>query len=554
MSFSPLLLCTVVLGIGLVLATVSVIHYRRLLRQWEDKATELASQRSLLQAVHDHLPTAMTVVGASGEGFRLVSLNREAGRLFGQDLKTSVGKILTDLPFPPWTTGLWEEAARRRPAGDETVQYEQSLDQNRRIFLVTIAPLNRDTRPTELWCVLTEDITGRKQLDAEIAQSRKLRAVGELVGGIAHEFNNLLTPVMLKVGEIQIDRAYDRSLQEDVGVIAKAAQRAAELTRRLLTFGRKAEAGAETVRLETVIAGCFDLLQHTVDRRIRWESAVPPGLPPLRFSASDMNQVVINLLINARDTLLEKLEHPPSQDWIPHIHVSVAVLPPDAATFSGKPPGTLVGWQQLTVGDNGAGIAPDVTERVFEPFYSTKGVGKGMGLGLATVWHLVTQVGGRVELDTEPGTGSAFHLLFPVWASEEIPVARPPAPRRQPGTKVTILMVEDDPLVAGSVEAALKREGVTVVTLADGAEAKRHLVENHGKYQAMVIDINLPGASGIDLLARARDLNFAGRVIVMSGRLGPEELNALERLQVDRVLNKPFSTEQFSSALKDCLG
>lgn len=548
-----LLICTALIALGLIVAMVAVGRQRRQLRELEQVAQDLGRQRALLQAVHDHLPTAMTVVGAMGEGFRLISLNREAARLFGLEAKTAVGKILSELPFPAWTAGLWDEAAKRRPAGEETVQYEQPLEQSRRVFSVTIAPLKRDERSTEQWCVLTEDVTARKQLDAEIAQSRKLRAVGELVGGIAHEFNNLLTPVMLKVGEIQIDRANDYSLQEDVAVIAKAAQRAADLTRRLLTFGRKAEAGAETVRLETVIAGCFDLLKHTVDRRIRWESSVPPGLPALRFSASDLNQVVINLLINARDTLLEKLERPPDADWTPEIHMSVVMLPPDAAAYAGRPAGTLVGWQELTIGDNGAGIASDVSERVFEPFYSTKGVGKGMGLGLATVWHLVTQAGGRVELETEPGVGSEFHLLFPVWATEEVPAPRPAASRPTPGAPITILMVEDDPLVSRSVGAALKREGYSVVALADGAEAKRHLIQNHGRYQAMVIDLNLPGASGIDLLARARDLGFRGRVLVMSGRLGHEELSALERLQVDRVIAKPFTAEQFSGALLELL-
>jgi two-component system cell cycle sensor histidine kinase/response regulator CckA len=553
-SSAPLLFCAAVLAMGLILAMISVARHRRLLRQWEEQAGELSKQRALLQAVHDHLPTAMTVVAAMGEGFRLISLNREAGRLFAIDAQSAAGKLVAQLPFPPWAAGLWEEAARRRPSGAETVQYEQPLEQDGRVFLVTMAPLKHYTRATELWCVLMEDVTARKQLDAEIAQSRRLRAVGELVGGIAHEFNNLLTPVMLKVGEIQIDRPADAGLQADVAIIATAAQRGAELTRRLLTFGRRPDAGDEAVRLEEAIGSCFDLLQNTVDRRIRWESAVPPGLPPLRFSGSDLNQVVINLLLNARDTLLEKLERPPNEDWTPHIHVSVALLAPDAALFEGVRPGALVGWQRLTVGDNGMGIAPNVTERVFEPFYSTKGVGKGMGLGLATVWHLVTQVGGRVELDTQLGFGSTFHLLFPVWAVNDVSPPRPPPPARVAGARVTVLMVEDDPLVAAAVEGALKREGVSVVPFPDGAEAKRHLAEHHAQYDALVVDINLPGASGIDLLTRARELNYAGRVLVMSGRLGPEELATLRRLKVDRVLDKPFSGSEFSQALARVLG
>src|SRR4029079_1665674 len=161
-------------------------------------------------------------------------------------------------------------------------------------------------------------------------------------------FNNLLTPMMLKTNELQLDRAHDGKLQADVSVIARAVQRAAELTRRLLTFGRKTETRSESVGLAAVVMGAFDLLRPTMDRRIVWENAVSPDLPPLFFNATDLNQILVNLLLNARDTLEDKLAAHPPASWSPHIRVEAIHLPPEAAQLSRRQhvDRQPVGWER----------------------------------------------------------------------------------------------------------------------------------------------------------------------------------------------------------------
>ncbi len=414
------------LAVALAVALAAYLRQRRLLHQVERQKAELAGQTALLHALYDHIPTAMALIAIEPEGARILSLNRQAGRLYGIGPEDALSRPLGRLPLAEGPRQHLEDVLRRRQ-GDQIIHYECNWPADRRVLEVTIVPLTHDREGPPRICVLAADITARKQLDSEIAQSRKLRAVGELVGGIAHEFNNLLTPIMLKVGEIQLDWTYDSKLQQEVEVIAKAAQRAAELTQRLLTFGRKTEIQPEAMRIESVVASCIELLRHTVDRRVVWEAEVPPGLPPLPFSGSDLNQILINLLLNARDTLLDKLGRPHEPDWQPRIQVQVTLLPPDPAE-AGKsgPGGVFRGWQRLTVRDNGLGMAPAVTERVFEPFFTTKEVGKGTGLGLATVWHLVTHGGGRVEIESVPGLGSAFHVFLPVWAADPAP-----APKRR---------------------------------------------------------------------------------------------------------------------------
>jgi two-component system cell cycle sensor histidine kinase/response regulator CckA len=540
--------------LALVAALVGFFWQSTLRRRIARQAAELAEQRELLQALYDHIPIGMSVITLAADGPLLISMNREAGRLYGVDPEASINRLLAGVALPDGPRRHLDEVLRRRPADGQIVHYEHEIAGSRRVFEVMIVPLSPGTGNFPRLCVLAEDISARKLLDTEVAQSRKLRAVGELVGGIAHEFNNLLTPMMLKVGAIQLDWSEDARLQQEIGVILQVAQRAAELTRRLLTFGRKAGVQGESVQLAAMVENCFELLRPAIDRRITWKSDVPAGLPPLRLNPTDLNQILINLLLNARDTLMEKLGRPHDDAWVARIHVSAIAVPPAAGGSDKSRPGlTVLGWQRITVEDSGLGMDPVVVERIFEPFFTTKEVGKGTGLGLATVWHLVTGAGGRVEVDSRPGLGTAVHLLLPVAPSAEAPPAKSvqqpaeaPSPRR-------VLLIEDEPLVAQTVMAILRRGGHEVCHLDDGTAAWKHLAEKAPDYQLLVVDVNLPGLSGLELVKRLRERPFAGRILVFGGRLGMSDLRTLVQLRVDRVLTKPFTAQQFETALREAL-
>ncbi len=543
------------LALALIAAMGGFFWQRTLRKRITRQAAELAGERALLQALYDHIPMGMTVIALAPDGPRLVSMNREAGRLYGVDPEKMINRPLAGLPLPATSRSHFDEVLRRGPPGEQIVHYEHGVEGSRRVLEVTIVPLSPEPGESPRLCILTEDISARKLLDAEVAQSRKLRAVGELVGGIAHEFNNLLTPMMLKVGEIQMDWSQDARLQQEIVVISQAAQRAADLTRRLLTFGRKSDARVDSVQLAELVANCFELLRPAMDRRIVWESDVPDGLPPLRFNGTELNQVLINLLLNARDTLMEKLRMGHDDGWVPRIQVAVKGLPADAASPGKALSGSrLAGWQQLTVADNGLGMAPAVVERIFEPFFTTKEVGKGTGLGLATVWHLVTDAGGRVDVESKPGTGTTFSVLLPVVKSAvEAAAAKPDAARTSAPAPASVFLVEDEDLVAQTVTAILRRGGHAVHHLSDGAAAWKHLAAAADSYQLLVIDVNLPGMSGVDIVSRVRERNFSGKILVISGRLGMSNLRSLVQLHVDRVLPKPFTAAQFEAALRECL-
>jgi two-component system cell cycle sensor histidine kinase/response regulator CckA len=547
------LAATIALEIGFMIAVWGYFRQRRLRKELALQASTLAEQRALLQALYDNIPMAMTVIETGPLEARILSMNRQACALYFVEAAEATGQPLDSLPVSEDIRRHLSEAIAHPRADGHVFTSETSLKIGKRILEVTAIPLASPEGPaTDRICVLVEDITKRRRQEAEVAQSRRLRAVGELVGGIAHEFNNLLTPVMLKAGEIQLSRPDDTALQQDIDVISQAVRRTAELTRRLLTFGRKVEHKPESVRLEAIARGCFDLLKNTIDRRISWENSIPPDLLPLHLNATDLNQVLLNLLLNARDALLERLSGRNPAAWAPKITVEAEQLPSTAFEMprgqSGK---TLLGWQRLTVRDNGLGMPPDIIERIFEPFFTTKGAGKGTGLGLATAWHLVTDAGGRLDVESSLGVGSAFHVFLPIWPSAEVPKAVVVSP--EPVKPARVLLVEDETLVADSVVEILRRCGHKVMHIRDGSEAWKHLGDNFASYDLLIIDVNLPGMNGVDLVARLRESEFSGRVLMLSGRFTSSDMSALTRLGIDHSLTKPFNVQQLLEAVSESL-
>ena len=413
----------VALAVALLIAVWAGLRQLALRRRIARQASDLAEQAELLSALYENVPLGMWVFDRTPQGSRVRSINRKASEFFGLASADVVGRMLSELRLVPEWADLLKTVLDGSVKRKGLVIEPRILPGSQRHLMVTHVPLAPRPGGMQRLCVLVEDVTERWRLDEEIEQGRRLRAIGELVGGIAHEFNNLMTPVMLKVGDVSSTHPDDEELQGDLAVVSQAVQRAANLTARLLTFGRKGERKTESLPLVTVTEKVIHLLRPTIDERIALENAVAHDLPPLVFNATDLDQILINLLLNARDTLIEKLAVRESATWRPCIRISAAQLRPDSVEWPlADPDRVLTGWRRITVQDNGLGISPAVRERIFEPFYTTKCVGQGTGLGLATVWHQVTAAGGRIDLETTLGEGSVFNVLLPVWA-------RPTEPR-----------------------------------------------------------------------------------------------------------------------------
>ncbi len=512
----------------------------------------LRARDQLLRAFYENIPSGMGVVETAGDSLRFVSANPGTNRLLGLDNTPLAGRRLDELGLPAPVVEFWTTLFHDANRSAENLHLERQLAYSSRHYSITFVPLgggSAEARPQV--CYLIEDVTERKQIDAEVAQTRRLRAVGELVGGIAHEFNNLLTPVLLKTSLLADQMRSQPALVEELRVITRAAQRGADLTRRLLAFSRRSESKDELIDLPALIKSNFDLVRTTIDRRIELIADVPSGLPPLFLNSTDLHQVFLNLVINARDTLMEKLEQAPAAGWQPRIVATAAYFDGGAPSTPGDQGRRILGWINLTVQDNGLGMSREVQERIFEPFYTTKGIAKGTGLGLATVWHLVGRMGGKITVSSVVGEGSTFHVWLPVAPAPGKSAAGTPVDAASGVSKNRILLVEDDDLVAQTLITALRRLGHEVMHLNHGTEAWRHL-STHPHYDIVMLDLDLPGMNGIEIARRMRESRFAGKILIASGRLAEHELGELRALKVDHILEKPFTPQTLQFALHAC--
>jgi two-component system cell cycle sensor histidine kinase/response regulator CckA len=519
---------------------------------WREAERVQRESTQLLHAIYDNAPFAMGVFELADRTIAVVSVNPEARRLIGLPAQITAGRSLTELGLAPEQTAFWTELFTRHPTN--RIPFKTTLRHNitRRDLAITLVPLGRASKRPR-FCLIAEDITERVQKDAEISQSRRLRAIGELVGGIAHEFNNLLTPILLKADALQHE-CRETALASELQVIIAAAMRAAEITRRLLTFQRKTDLKPEKIRLQAAIESDIELLRHAIDRRIHLDCVIAADLPTLWLPSTDLHQIIVNLLLNARDTLIEKLARESTDGkWTPFIQIEAKAMPADAAVplDPSRIHSPLNGWICLTLRDNGLGMRPDVLERIFEPFYTTKPVGQGTGLGLATAWHLVTELGGYIDVHSIPGEGTAFHLWLPLIASPEpaLSSAETPVISATASNIANILLVDDEEAVCSLICEFLQYHGHHVTMLANGRLAWEKLSASPHAFDVIILDINMPGLNGLELARRARDLPFTGLIFVMSGRISEADRAELIRLQVDRIIEKPFTLDTFIATL-----
>jgi PAS domain S-box-containing protein len=397
-----------------------------------------------------------------------------------------------------------------------------------------------------------QDITERVRIEQHLRQAQKLESMGQLAGGVAHEFNNLLTPMLMQMGQIQATYEHDSRLLELLRPVEESIMQAAQLNQRILAVGRRQSENRTLGDLNQMVATALDLLRHTLDRRIELAVDLSPGLPPALLSRGAVVQVMMNLALNARDSLLARLAEERSSAWTPQITVTTRLSAPP----SGGPPGLRAApaCLRLEISDNGQGMGVELQRRAFEPFFTTKPPGQGTGLGLAVVWSVVEGLGGHIDLLSNPGEGARFSIFLPAAWPGEAPAAAAEEPGRTRSPRAAralrILLVEDNALVRETVADVLRLDGHAVDVASDGEAGLGLLQATEARpYDLLVTDVNLPRLSGRELLQRIRGRGLARGVLVVSGLLDPRLGAELRELGADRVVSKPIGMEDLLSAV-----
>lgn len=354
---------------------------------------------------------------------------------------------------------------------------------------------------------LFQDITERKLLEEQFRQSQKMEAIGQLTAGVAHDFNNLLTAINGFAGLMQLKLSPDDPQQESLDKILYAADRAADLVRQLLAFSRKQVIEPKVLDLNNTVYELDKMLRRVIGEDIRLKTKLTPDLWKIKFDQSQIEQVIVNLAVNARDAM-------PEGGWLT-IETANVLLDDDYVTRhletqSGE-------YILLAISDTGQGMNKEVKAHIFEPFFTTKEPGKGTGLGLATVYGIVKQNGGHIWVYSEPGAGTTFKIYLPRTTDKSSSPTHVVAEREMPSGNETILLVEDDTEVRDLVQEVLRARGYTLLEAEGGQEALQLATEHRGPIHLLLTDVIMPGMSGKLLAEKITQLRSDLKILFMSG-------------------------------------
>ena len=380
----------------------------------------------------------------------------------------------------------------------------------------------------------------RKELEARLAQAEKMQAIGQLAGGIAHDFNNLLT-VINGYCDLMLAEEASGPRRRSLEMIRRAGERATGLTQQLLAFSRKQVTRTETVHLNAIVAEVVQLSRRLIGENIRIVEDLCVGGDTVLADAAQIHQMMMNLVINARDAM-------PEGGWL-RISTLAADVAADLAAELDVAPGPYI---VLCVSDSGMGMEDSVRAHIFEPFYTTKPTGKGTGLGLSTVYGTVRQSRGGIAVVSQPGAGTTFRIYLPRGLSPEAVPAPDVAPQTLVRGASTILVVEDEEAVRRLIIDLLKGAGYEVLAAANAQEAMIVAQERRGAIHLLLTDMVMPGLSGRKLADDLRGVHPESKVLLMSGY--SETLAGANALEAGiRYLQKPFTPEQLTRVVSETI-
>lgn len=547
---------------GTFLGTLSVLDYT---------ARDLtASQRTSLRVLGHHVSTILQ------QRALVARLERERTRLADAQAVARVGSWETDLTtlavswsaqshvifgtdpttFTPNHPGFLDLVhPDDRTAVDMAFVASVSAPGEHVIEHRIVRPDGRERQVEERWRVYfdadgkpsravgtCQDITERRRLEQQMFRAQRLESIGTLAGGVAHDLNNVLAPILLSIEMLAMDER-DAAKREILATIESSARRGAEMVKQVLTFARGAEGAHIPVPIPSIVASVGRLVTDTFGKHIQLRTEVAPDLPELIGDPTQVEQVLLNLCVNARDAM-------------PHggelrIRATTVILD---TQFVGSTPDAKTGPHVvLDVEDTGTGMTPELIARIFDPFFTTKEPGRGTGLGLSSSIAIVKSHGGFIHVYSEPGKGSRFRVYLP--AGEVLagtrPVRRTPIPPDSlRGHGELVLVVEDEEPVRVVTQRTLESFGYTVLTATDGADAIAQYAQHRARIALVLTDVMMPimdGGSMIEVLAR---MDPTVRVVAVSGL---QDNGHLLRGPVKQFLAKPFTAQMLLEALRRAL-
>jgi PAS domain S-box-containing protein len=495
------------------------------------KKAELALQRSEGKfAVAFHSSPVGIAISLFEDG-TFIEVNDEACHIYGYTREEIIGRTSVELGIIDSETRkrlLSEIKTRERLRAFELPLRSQSGAV--RTVLFSWDTIEFDDQSCVIATII--DITELRRLEEQNQRLQRMESIGALAGGIVHDLNNVLGPIMLVLGTLQRKLANSED-REMINLLQQKSKRAAELVRQILTFARGSQTKRSPVHLSRIADEVVSMIKPTFPANITILKRFAPDLQHIFADATQIIQVLMNLVVNARDAM-------PGGGTITIEAENIAIDPVLAGTTSGMKPGEYV---LLRVTDTGSGMTAEVKERIFNPFFTTKEDGKGTGLGLSTVASIVKTHEGEMQVSSEPGRGTEFRVYFPAQHAAQTEGESAPALLAVQGNGERILFVDDDAIVREVVKIALEAGGYRVLTAADGSEAVALFAKEQATIAAVVTDMDLPLMDGIMLAGVLQKMQPGIRIIGSSGTPDIERLQRFNDSGIKEFLSKPYTSE-----------
>ena len=503
---------------------------RQEIRSREESEAQVREQAALLDKARD------AIFVRNREGLVLY-WNTSAERLYGYSKIEAITQ--------PTAVLLQEDPEAATLALKATLTYGEWIGelthQNRNGVEFVVESRWTLVRENNTVLVVNTDISERKKIEAQFLRAQRLESVGALASGIAHDLNNVFTPLLM-TAQLLSDDSEDPKILQLANIISASARRGSDMVKQVLIFVRGGNGEREPFRLEHLVKELVDLLRETFPKSIRVRSTFIPDLWSVIGDATRLHQVLMNLSVNARDampdggTLTIALKNFNVDEAYANLHGSAK-------------PGEYV---CLSVSDTGTGMSAEVRQKIFNPFFTTKDPGKGTGLGLSTVQTIVQEHGGFINLESTPGTGTSFQVFLPGSNDSETKVE--PASQQLPrGHGQLILIADDEQMVREIVKTALEAYDYRVITADDGADALSKFALNHSAIAGLVVDLEMPNSNGIACLQALRRINDRIPILLVSGvTAGERPLAQIEALGAS-FLPKPFNKTDLLTAIHQCL-
>ncbi len=533
--FWTIMISMALLFVVMVSLLFAMLERRKIERKIKD---QLAFQEALM----DTLPQLVSWKDAHG---RYLGVNRAFAEFFGFEsgdevVNKSSSEVMRDPDYIQWATSADRAVVNKRDAFRKVKR--KLVDSNGDPAWLEINKVPISDQFGQVVGVLStaENITKERNLEKQLLQSQKMEAIGTLAGGIAHDFNNILTSIInsteLAVGDIDPDSVTSKDLRR----VLKAARRGGRVVKQILAFSRPSTEGFCSTDVGAVVAEVLGLMESSMPGNIEVRSVIAPSLSSVYADPTQLHQVAMNLCTNAFHALRE-------HGGIIEVRVEQARLGADDARMMGLEPGEFV---RLVIEDNGPGIPPEIIDKIFDPFFSTKDKTEGTGLGLSVVHGIVRSHKGGLQVYPTPDGGTTFAIFLP--KGDEVEANCTPAESGSLSVGVRILFVEDDEDQLHSTPRLLETMGCEVLAVGDPEEAARLVVDGEHEFDLLITDYDMPGMSGTQLAARLANVAPTLPVILVSGR--EDAAAAAAHLpSIRRVVIKPYDKNDLSNAIKSVL-